>query len=78
MAKQEERVRRIRYPRYISPDGLIRPYIPHDAMGLYIFNVMYSVFDRNLFVYRFFQFSATQRRQICENRYLCCTYTLFS
>ncbi|CAF4190264.1 unnamed protein product [Rotaria sp. Silwood2] len=37
-AQQEELVRRVRYPRHINPDGLVRPYIAHEAMGFYILN----------------------------------------
>ncbi|CAF0945953.1 unnamed protein product [Adineta ricciae] len=35
-AQHEEIVRRIRYPRHVGRDGLIRPYIFHEAMGFYI------------------------------------------
>ncbi len=38
-ATQEQIIRRIRYPRHVGRDGLVRPYIPHEAMGLYILNV---------------------------------------
>ncbi|CAF3667366.1 unnamed protein product [Rotaria sp. Silwood1] len=37
-AQQEELVRRVRYPRHINPDGLVGPYIAHEAMGFYILN----------------------------------------
>ncbi|CAF3414761.1 unnamed protein product [Rotaria sp. Silwood1] len=37
-ATQEKVVRRVRYPRHVGRDGLVRPYIPHEAMGLYILN----------------------------------------
>ncbi|CAF1256037.1 unnamed protein product [Rotaria sordida] len=37
-ATQEQIVRRVRYPRHVGRDGLVRPYIPHEAMGLYILN----------------------------------------
>ncbi|CAF3681386.1 unnamed protein product [Rotaria sordida] len=37
-AQQEELVRRVHYPRHINPDGLVRPYIAHEAMGFYILN----------------------------------------
>jgi hypothetical protein len=39
MATQEEIVRPVRYPRHVGRDGLVRPYIPHEAIGLYILNV---------------------------------------
>lgn len=38
-AQQEEIVRRVRYPRHVGRDGLVRPYIAHEAMGFYILNV---------------------------------------
>jgi hypothetical protein len=38
----EQIVRRVRYPRHVGRDGLVRPYIPHEAMGLYILNVRNS------------------------------------
>jgi hypothetical protein len=38
-ATQEQVVRRIRYPRHVGRDGLVRPYIPHEAMGLFILKV---------------------------------------
>ncbi|UJR10669.1 hypothetical protein I4U23_014864 [Adineta vaga] len=31
-------VRRVRYPRHVGRDGLIRPYVFHEAMGFYILN----------------------------------------
>ncbi|CAF0751812.1 unnamed protein product [Rotaria sordida] len=37
-AQQEDIVRRVRYPRHVGRDGLVRPYIPHEAMGFYILN----------------------------------------
>ncbi|CAF4433256.1 unnamed protein product, partial [Rotaria sp. Silwood2] len=37
-AQQEEIVRRIRYPRHVGSDGIVRPYIAHEAMGFYILN----------------------------------------
>ncbi|CAF4120481.1 unnamed protein product, partial [Adineta steineri] len=37
-AQQEEVVRRVRYPRYVGRDGLVRPYISHEAMGFFILN----------------------------------------
>ncbi|CAF1265249.1 unnamed protein product [Rotaria sordida] len=37
-AQQEETVRRVRYPRHVGSDGVVRPYIPHEAMGFYILN----------------------------------------
>ncbi|CAF3386362.1 unnamed protein product [Rotaria sp. Silwood1] len=37
-AQQEELVHRIRYPRHIARDGLVRPYISHEAMGFFILN----------------------------------------
>lgn len=39
VTSHEQVVRRIRLPRLISRDGLVRPYTPHEAMGLYILNV---------------------------------------
>jgi hypothetical protein len=41
-ATQEHIIRRVRYPRHVGRDGLVRPYIPHEAMGLYILNVRNS------------------------------------
>lgn len=38
-ASHEHVIHRVRHPRLISQDGLVRPYTPHEAMGLYIFNV---------------------------------------
>lgn len=38
-ATNEQIVRRVRYPRHVAHDGLVRPYIPHEAMGVYILNV---------------------------------------
>ncbi|CAF4594344.1 unnamed protein product, partial [Rotaria magnacalcarata] len=38
-ATQEHIVRRVRYPRHVRHDGLVRPYIFHEAMGSYILNV---------------------------------------
>lgn len=38
-AQQEEVVRRVRYPRHVGRDGLVRPYVSHEAMGFYILNV---------------------------------------
>lgn len=38
-AQQEEIVRRVRYPRHVGRDGLVRPYIAHEAMGFFILNV---------------------------------------
>ncbi|CAF4369928.1 unnamed protein product, partial [Adineta steineri] len=37
-AQQEEVVRRVRYSRHIGGDGLVRPYISHEAMGFFILN----------------------------------------
>ncbi|CAM4829563.1 unnamed protein product, partial [Rotaria magnacalcarata] len=37
-AQQEEIIRRARYPRHLGRDGLVRPYISHEAMGFYILN----------------------------------------
>ncbi|CAF1542330.1 unnamed protein product [Adineta steineri] len=37
-AQQEEVVRRVRYPRHVGHDGLVRPYICHEAMGFFILN----------------------------------------
>ncbi|CAF1138697.1 unnamed protein product [Adineta steineri] len=37
-AQQEEVVRRVRYPRHVGRDGLVRPYISHEAMGFFILN----------------------------------------
>ncbi|CAF3246735.1 unnamed protein product [Rotaria sp. Silwood2] len=34
---QEEIVLRIRYPRHVGSDGIVRPYITDEAMGFYIF-----------------------------------------
>ncbi|CAF4101825.1 unnamed protein product, partial [Adineta steineri] len=34
----EEIVRRVRYPRDVGTDGLVRPYISHEATGFYILN----------------------------------------
>jgi hypothetical protein len=57
MATREQLVCRVRYPRHVSRDGLVRPYIPHEAMGLYILNVRHHFF---LFTsISFFLFSAT-------------------
>ncbi|CAF0841714.1 unnamed protein product [Adineta steineri] len=45
----EEIVRRVRYPRHIGCDGLVRPYISHEAMGFFILNKLedgkYAKFD---------------------------------
>ncbi len=38
-AQQEEVVLRVRYPRHVGRDGLVRPYVAHEAMGFYILNV---------------------------------------
>ena len=38
-AQHEEIIRRVRYPRHVGRDGLVRPYIAHEAMGFYILNV---------------------------------------
>ncbi|CAF1260195.1 unnamed protein product [Adineta steineri] len=35
-AQQEEVIRRVRYPRHVGRDGLVRPYISHEAMGFFI------------------------------------------
>lgn len=45
-ATHEHIVRRVRHPRHVSRDGLVRPYIPHEAMGLYIRNVRTRVIHR--------------------------------
>ncbi|CAF0895845.1 unnamed protein product [Rotaria sp. Silwood1] len=37
-AQQEEVVRRIRYPRHVGRDGIVRPYVAHEATGFYILN----------------------------------------
>ncbi|CAF2933999.1 unnamed protein product [Rotaria sp. Silwood2] len=37
-AQQEETVHRVRYPRHIGRDGLVRPYISHEAVGFFILN----------------------------------------
>ncbi|CAF2390576.1 unnamed protein product [Rotaria sp. Silwood2] len=37
-AQQEEIVRRVRYPRHVGRDGVVRPYVAHEAMGFYILN----------------------------------------
>ncbi|CAF3952723.1 unnamed protein product [Rotaria sordida] len=37
-AQQEELVRRVRYPRHINPDDLVRPHIAHETLGFYILN----------------------------------------
>ncbi|CAF3586652.1 unnamed protein product [Adineta steineri] len=34
----EEIVRRVRYPRHVGTDGLVRPYVSHEATGFYILN----------------------------------------
>ena len=39
-AQHEQIIRRVRYPRHLSRDGLVRPYITHEAMGFYILNVI--------------------------------------
>ncbi|CAF1245225.1 unnamed protein product [Adineta ricciae] len=41
-AQQEEVVRRVRYPRHVGRDGLVRPYISHEAMGFYILNRLHD------------------------------------
>ena len=41
-AQHEEIVRRVRYPRHVGRDGLVRPYIFHEAMGFYILNVIFQ------------------------------------
>ncbi|CAF4325780.1 unnamed protein product, partial [Adineta steineri] len=43
-AQQEEVVRRVRYPRHVGRDGLVRPYISHEAMGFFILNVIILVY----------------------------------
>jgi hypothetical protein len=39
-AQHEEIIRRVRYPRHVGRDGLVRPYVAHDALGFYILNVI--------------------------------------
>lgn len=39
-AQQEELVRRVRYPRHINPDSIVRPYLAYEATGFYILNVI--------------------------------------
>ena len=54
-AQQEEIVRRVRYPRHVGRDGLVRPYISHEAMGFYILNVNHVSFpsvSKNDFSFR--------------------------
>jgi hypothetical protein len=49
-AQQEEVVRRVRYPRHVARDGLVRPYISHEAMGFYILNVnQFFIKENSLF-----------------------------
>ncbi|UJR35157.1 hypothetical protein I4U23_027926 [Adineta vaga] len=41
-AQQEEVIRRVRYPRHVGRDGLVRPYISHEAMGFFILNRLHD------------------------------------
>ena len=41
-AQSEEIVRRARYPRHVRKDRVIRPYVPHEATGFFILNVIHS------------------------------------
>ena len=42
-AQSEEVVRRVRYPRHVREDGVVRPYVPHEATGFYLLNVTGSL-----------------------------------
>ncbi|CAF1279009.1 unnamed protein product [Rotaria magnacalcarata] len=41
-AQHEEVLRRVRYPRHVGRDGLVRPYIAHEAMGFFILNRLHE------------------------------------
>ena len=55
MAQHEEIVYRIRYPRHIRRNSPVRPYSFHEAMGVFILNVI--LFFLILFLLYFFVFS---------------------
>jgi len=63
-AQQEEVVRRVRYPRHVGRDGLVRPYISHEAMGFFILNVNLFFFLRNKFLF-VYSISEVRRWKIC-------------
>ena len=48
-AQQEDVIRRIRYPRHVARDHLVRPYVPHEAMGFFILNVTHLFSSLSLF-----------------------------
>jgi hypothetical protein len=50
-AQQEEIVRRVRCPRHVDRDGLVRPYIPHQSMGFFILNVIFILLSTILILF---------------------------
>ena len=42
VATNEEIIHRIRHPRHIGRDGLVRPSIAHETFGNYLFDVRLS------------------------------------
>lgn len=45
VATNEEVIHRVRNPRHIGRDGLVRPSIPHETLGNFIFNVCFVYFN---------------------------------